>query len=66
VLKIYLIEYSQGSSYPEFSVVCAKNALDARVLIGSVIDGIQDSHVTNIQEIDISKEGIIRTGYYCC
>jgi len=64
-LKIFLVCYSWDPSSPECSVVLAESAEDARMVIQK--DGDLDSiYIEEIQEIEIDKNTVIYTGYYCC
>jgi hypothetical protein len=65
-MGIYIISFNQSSSGPEFSVVVAESALEARKLVNDLVDEWDSIHVTGIQEVDLNKIGIVKTGHYCC
>ena len=66
-MNVYIISFSPGSSYPEFAVIVAESALDARRIVEEEkIMWSDKQHVTGIEKIDTTKRGLVGVASYCC
>ena len=66
-MNTYIISFSLGSSYPEFAVIVAESALDARRIVEEEkIMWSNDQYVTGIDKIDTTKRGLVKVASFCC
>lgn len=67
-MDVYIVSYSQESSGPEFSVIVANNWDEAKKFADDVVEEIGGyyTRISDIRKIDLSKDGVVRTGNYCC
>ncbi len=66
IKNLYYIEFSRGSSYPDFSIIIEDSLEGAIKLANQKAAVFCDCYVISASEVDMNTKGVIATATQCC